>query len=63
MNHVWATAKYLKPYLVINDIAVFIFPPITFDFGIEMLRLYCVVARIPDFEYLIVGSSLFYCVF
>ena len=59
----WATAKYLKPYLVINDIAVFIFSPIAFDFGFEMLRLYYVVARAPDCEYLIVGSSIFYCMF
>ena len=36
MNHASASAKQLNPYIQkINDVAVFIFPPIVFHFGFK----------------------------
>ena len=58
------STKLLTPYSQMTSFYVY-FYLLHSILGLKCIvyTLYFVAARVPDFEYLIVGSSSFYCVF
>ena len=64
MDSVWPSAKLLKPYSQMTSLYLYFhLLHSILSLKCNVYTLYYVAAHVPDFEYLMVGSSLLYYVF